>query len=456
MSLAFTRLFAFLSYIMIETTWVKQMGVDNGDQIVHTSGGVKFMKFTKEEISWILYDCGNSAYSMAVTTALLPIVFSMFDNVGSSMDLGYFNSLASILIAILSPILGTMADYKDTKKRFFIFFAVLGLLSTLSLAFVAPSSGQWQLLILFYLLSAIGFSGANIFYDSFLVDITSNERMDKVSANGFAYGYITSVIPFGISLGLIYFLGMDKAIGYQIGFMITALWWGTLTIPMIRDVKQKHYIEREPQPVKNSFKRLWNTFKNIRSHRAVFIFLLAYFLYIDGVDTIIKMVVPYATAVLGTNALDTFTLLGILLIIQIIAFPCAIIYGNLAKKYGTRRMIIVGISTYIVACFAAYFISAVWHIFVLGALIGSAQGGIQALSRSYYGKIIPKERSNEFFGFYNIFGKFAAIIGPAIMSLTTTLTGNAKLSIFSIIPLFVAGLLVFLSLPKDQAMLAEI
>lgn len=413
------------------------------------------MKFTKEEISWILYDCGNSAYSMAVTTALLPIVFGMFDNVSSSMDLGYFNSLASIIIAVLSPILGTLADYKDKKKRYFIFFTVIGLLSTLSLAFVAPSSGQWQLLILFYGLSAIGFSGANIFYDSFLVDITDNDRMDKVSSNGFAFGYITSVIPFGISLAFVYFLGMDKSIGYQIGFIITFLWWGTLSIPMIRDVKQKHYIEPEPRPIASSFKRLFDTFKNIRNYKAVFVFLLAYFLYIDGVDTIIKMVVPYATAVLGANSLDTFTLLGILLIIQIIAFPCAILYGNLARRFGTRSMIIVGISTYIVACFAAYFISEVWHIFLLGALIGSAQGGIQALSRSYYGKIIPKERSNEFFGFYNIFGKFAAIIGPAIMALTTTLTGNAKLSIFSIIPLFVVGLIIFLTLPKDQALTKE-
>ena len=413
------------------------------------------MKFTKEEISWILYDCGNSAYSMAVTTALLPIVFGMFDNVSSSMDLGYFNSLASIIIAVLSPILGTLADYKDKKKRYFIFFTVIGLLSTLSLAFVAPSSGQWQLLILFYGLSAIGFSGANIFYDSFLVDITDNDRMDKVSSNGFAVGYITSVIPFGISLAFVYFLGMDKSIGYQIGFIITFLWWGTLSIPMIRDVKQKHYIEPEPRPIASSFKRLFDTFKNIRNYKAVFVFLLAYFLYIDGVDTIIKMVVPYATAVLGANSLDTFTLLGILLIIQIIAFPCAILYGNLARRFGTRSMIIVGISTYIVACFAAYFISEVWHIFLLGALIGSAQGGIQALSRSYYGKIIPKERSNEFFGFYNIFGKFAAIIGPAIMALTTTLTGNAKLSIFSIIPLFVVGLIIFLTLPKDQALTKE-
>ena len=410
------------------------------------------MKLSKEEKSWILYDCGNSAYSMAVTTALLPIIFDMFDNVKSSMNLGYFNSIASILIAILSPILGTIADYKDKKKRFFMFFAFLGIFCTASLAFVSPASGQWQLLVLFYVLSAIGFAGANIFYDSFLVDITSDERMDKVSTSGFAFGYISSVIPFGISLALIFFMGMDKAIGYQIGFIITALWWGLLTIPMLKDVKQRHYIEPEPKPIINSFKRLANTFKHIRRHKTVFIFLMAYFFYIDGVDTIIKMVVPYATSVLGSETLSKFTLLGILLVIQIIAFPCAILYGNLAKKYSARTMIIVGIFTYVISCVAAFFISSVWHIFILGAMIGSAQGGIQALSRSYFAKIVPKENSNEFFGFYNIFGKFAAIVGPSVMALTTTITGNAKLSILAIIPLFIIGLGIFLTLPKEKIM----
>ena len=411
------------------------------------------MKLTKEERSWVLYDCGNSAYSMAITTALLPIVFGMFKNSGSSMDLGYFNSIASIVVAVISPILGTFADYKDKKKRFFLFFALLGILTTASLALVPPSGGQWELLIFLYVLSAIGFAGANIFYDSFLVDITSDERMDRVSSKGFAFGYISSVIPFGLSLALIFFVGMDKAIGYQIGFIITALWWGLLTIPMIRDVKQRHYINPEPNPVINSFKRLKRTFKNIKQHKTIFVFLLAYFLYIDGVDTIIKMVVPYATTVLGGDALDMFMLLGILLVIQIIAFPCAIIYGNLAKKYSTRTMITVGIFTYIISCIAAFFISSVWHIFILGAMIGSAQGGIQALSRSYYAKIIPKEHSNEFFGFYNVFGKFAAIIGPGVMALTTTITGNPRLSILAIIPLFVGGFIVFLTLPKDPTSL---
>ncbi|MBE5992122.1 MAG: MFS transporter [Paenibacillaceae bacterium] len=408
------------------------------------------MNLSREEKSWILVDCGNSAYSMAVTTALLPIMFGMFDNVKRSMDLGYFNSIASILVAALSPILGAAADYKDKKKRFFVFFTCLGVLSTASLAFIPPSSGQWQLLILFFILSAIGFAGSNIFYDAFIVDVTSDDRMDKISSLGFAFGYISSVIPFGISLILIFLLGMEKSIGYQIGFIITALWWGLFTIPMIRDVKQIHYVEPGKDTIKNSFIRLAETFKQMKQYQTVFLFLGAYFFYIDGVDTIIKMVIPYATAVMGNNALDTFSLLAILLIIQIIAFPCAIFYGNMAKRFSARTMIIIGIFTYIISCIAAFFISSVWHIFILGAMIGSAQGGIQALSRSYFAKIIPKEKSNEFFGFYNIFGKFSAIMGPTLMSLTTAVTGNARWSIIGIIPLFLVGFIIFIRLPVEE------
>jgi UMF1 family MFS transporter len=373
----------------------------------------------------------------------------MFENVKSSMDLGYFNSLASILVAVSSPILGTIADYRDKKKRFFIFFTFLGVIMTAALAAVPPSSGLWQLLILFFVLSTIGFEGSNIFYDAFLVDVSADERMDRVSARGYAFGYISSCIPFGLSLALIFLLGMDKAIGYQIGFLITALWWGLLTIPMIKNVRQRHYIEPEPNPVINSFRRLNNTFRNIRRYKTVFIFLCAYFFYIDGVGTIIRMVVPYATSLLGNNSLGTFALLGILLIIQVIAFPFAFLYGNLAKRYSAGKLIIAGIITYIIACVAAFFISSVWHIFLVGAMIGSAQGGIQALSRSYYAKIVPKENSNEFFGFYNIFGKFSAIIGPTVMALITTITGNVRLSILGVIPLFIIGFLIFITLPKE-------
>jgi len=403
-------------------------------------------RLTKKEKSWILYDCANSAYSIAITTALFPVYFGMMKS-GNSMDLGYFNSMASLLVAILSPILGTIADYRDVKKRFFTFFSLLGIVMTGALA-VVPS-GQWFILAIIYMLTAVGFSGANIFYDAFLVDITDDENMDSVSTKGFAFGYISSVIPFLISLGVVFVLGLDKMIGYQLGFVITALWWGLLTIPMYKNVKQVHCIEPEPNPVINSFRRIGVTLKNIKQHKTVFIFIIAYFLYIDGVDTIIKMAVPYSQETLGLGSDDTFMLLGILLVIQIIAFPCALIYGTLAKRFTAKRMIIFAIFTYIFCIGFAFYMTELWHIFILGGLIGSAQGGIQALSRSYFARIIPKKQSNEFFGFYNVFGKFAAIIGPFLMSLTTTITGMARYSILSIAPLFVLGLIVFMFLPSE-------
>lgn len=408
--------------------------------------GQQSMKFTKQEISWILYDCGNSAYSMAITTALLPIYFGMFRE-GNTMSIGYFNSIASLIVAILSPILGTIADYKDTKKRFFTFFALVGIFFTAALALVPQ--GVWQVLVLFYILTVVGFSGANIFYDAFLVDISKNDRMDKVSANGFAWGYIASVIPFALSLGIIFVLGQDNPLGYQLGFVITALWWGLFTIPMFRHVKQVHYIEKEPNPIKNSFKRIGKTIVNIREHKLILMFLIAYFFYIDGVGTIIKMCVPYAQVVLGPDKMDMFVMLGILLIVQLIAFPFAILYGNLAKKYSAKRMLTIGMITYIIATIYAFNMDTISDVFILGALIGSAQGGVQALSRSYFAKIIPKKQANEFFGFYNIIGKFAAIMGPTLMALTTDITGQGRYSILAIIPLFIIGLIVFFMLPND-------
>lgn len=400
----------------------------------------------KKEWSWILYDCGNSAYSMAITTALFPVYFGMVKQ-GSSMDLGYFSSFAGILVAMLSPILGTIADYRGYKKRFFSFFALLGVLVTAMLAFVPTD--QWFLLGAIYTLSAIGFAGANVFYDAFLVDVTNHDRMDRVSTRGFAMGYIVSVIPFILCLIAILIAGMDSFLGYKVSFFITALWWGILTIPMFKNVIQKHYIEPEEHPIRKSFRRLFTTFKHIRSYKLVFSFLIAYFLYIDGVDTIIKMAVPYVQDALSLGSLDSFMLLAILLVIQVIAFPCALLYGWLADKFTAKTMLIVAICTYLGTIIFAYFITELWHIFILGGLIGSAQGGVQALSRSYYAKIIPKDRANEFFGFYNIFGKFAAIIGPFLMSLTTTVTGVPRYSILAIAPLFLVGLIFVIRLPKE-------
>lgn len=402
--------------------------------------------YSKKELSWILYDCANSAYSMAITTALFPIYFGMVG--GNEMNLGYYNSFASIIIAILSPVLGTIADFKGMKKKLFTLFSIIAIFSTLFLSF----AGQFglPLLMAFFILGSVTFAGSNIFYDAFLVDVTNDERMDKISTAGFAYGYIASVIPFMFCLGAVLIFGMKNPLGYQIGFVITSLWWLALTIPMYKNVDQVYGVEPVPNPVKESFSTIFHTLKDIKKNKVVVIFLCSYFLYIDGVDTIIKMVIPYATSVLDADKFNTLVLLGILIYVQIVAFPFAIIYGRLASKFGTRTMIKVGILTYMICVIFAYFMTDLIHVFVLSTLIASAQGGIQALSRSYYAKIIPKENANEFFGFYNIFGKFAAIIGPFIMSLITTITHNPRYSILGIIPLFVIGYLIMLQLPKEE------
>lgn len=402
--------------------------------------------YSKKELSWILYDCANSAYSMAITTALFPIYFGMIG--GNEMNLGYYNSFASIIIAILSPVLGTIADFRGMKKRLFTLFSIIAIFSTLFLSFAGELG--LPLLMAFFILGSVTFAGSNIFYDAFLVDVTNDERMDKISTAGFAYGYIASVIPFMFCLGAVLIFGMKNPLGYQIGFIITALWWLVFTIPMYKNVDQVYGVDPVPNPVKESFSTIFHTLKNIKKNKVVVIFLCSYFLYIDGVDTIIKMVIPYAKSVLDADKFNTLVLLGILIYVQIVAFPFAIIYGKLADKFGTKTMIKVGIITYMVSVFFAYFMSNLIHVFVLSTFIASAQGGIQALSRSYYAKIIPKENANEFFGFYNIFGKFAAIVGPFIMSLITTITHNPRYSILGIIPLFVVGYIIMLQLPKEE------
>ena len=402
--------------------------------------------YSKKELSWILYDCANSAYSMAITTALFPIYFGMIG--GNEMNLGYYNSFASIIIAILSPVLGTIADFRGMKKRLFTLFSIISIFSTLFLSFAGELG--LPLLMAFFILGSVTFAGSNIFYDAFLVDVTNDERMDKISTAGFAYGYIASVIPFMFCLGAVLIFGMKNPLGYQIGFVITALWWLVLTIPMYKNVDQIYGVDPVPNPVKESFSTIFHTLKNIKKNKVVVIFLCSYFLYIDGVDTIIKMVIPYAKSVLDADKFNTLVLLGILIYVQIVAFPFAIIYGKLADKFGTKTMIKVGIITYMVSVIFAYFMSNLIHVFVLSTFIASAQGGIQALSRSYYAKIIPKENANEFFGFYNIFGKFAAIVGPFIMSLITTITHNPRYSILGIIPLFVVGYIIMLQLPKEE------
>ncbi len=411
--------------------------------------------FTKEENSWVFYDWANSAYSIIISTAVFPIFYkSAATNAGvsatnSTAYLGYTIAIATFILAMIGPILGTIADYQGFKKKFFTFFYSLGITFTASLAFIP--SDQWLLLLICYTFAAIGSAGANVFYDAFLVDVTTDERMNQVSTRGFGMGYIGSTIPFIISIAIIILsqqgvIPISTTMASQIAFIITALWWGLFTVPLFRNVKQHYYIKREPRPVMNSFKRLRNTVKNIRQYRALFLFLLAYFFYIDGVGTIITMSTAYGTD-LGISATN---LLIILFVTQVVAAPFALIYGKLAAKFSAKKMLYVGIIVYIIVCIYAYFLETTLDFWILAMLVATSQGGIQALSRSYFAKLVPKEKANEFFGFYNIFGKFASISGPLLVALTTQITGNSTSGVFSLVILFIIGILILSRVPEPK------
>lgn len=415
----------------------------------------------------MFYDWANSAYTMVVTSTIMSLYF--LSSAGAALEgkvadsavtanayWGFANSAATLVLVVHSPILGTMADYKGKKKQMFKIFLFTGVIFTALLAFIP--SNQWLLLLIAYVITAIGFAGANIFYDAFLVDVSEDANMDRVSSLGFALGYIGSTIPFIICMVLVVLATLGKApfgveTAYKISFIITALWWMGFSLPILRDVHQIYGIDAEPHFVKNSFRRLGQTLKEIRRHRHIFIFLLAYFFYIDGVDTIIKM----ATAYGSTIGIGSIMLLIILLVTQFVAFPFAIIYGRLAEKFGTKRTLNVGILTYCVICVVAFFMSPerdtktlTIMFWVLAMLVGTAQGGIQALSRSYFGRIVPKNQSNEFFGFYNIFGKFAAILGPILFGWISLATGKANYGVGSIIILFIVGSIIFHFVPDER------
>lgn len=415
-------------------------------------------KFTKEENSWILYDWANSAYSIIISTAVFPLFFKAaatsagVSSVNSTAYLGYTIAIATFILAMLGPILGTIADYEGYKKKFFTFFFTLGIIFTASLAFIPGE--QWILLLIFYTVSTVGFAGANVFYDAFLTDVTSEDRMDRVSARGYGLGYIGSTIPFIIAIAIIVLaqsrvipIAVDTASG--IAFVITAIWWGIFTIPLLKHVKQHYFIKREKNPVAKSFKRLGKTFKEIRKYRALFLFLLAYFFYIDGVGTIITMSTAYGSD-LGITSTN---LLIILFVTQVVAGPFSILYGRLSEKFTGKKMLYAGIIVYIGVCIYAYFLETTLDFWILAMLVASSQGGIQALSRSYFAKMVPKKNANEFFGFYNIFGKFASIMGPLLVAVTSQVTGQSNSGVFSLVILFVIGIVIlaFVPEPKEES-----
>lgn len=376
-----------------------------------------------------------------ITTAVFPLFFKAVATgadvsaANSTAYLGYANSIGTLVVSMLAPILGAIADYKGYRNPMFTLATGLGIIATISFAFI--SDENWQLLLILYAFSSIGFSAANIFYDASLVDSTTPNRMDRISSAGYGWGYIGSSIPFVIFIifQLTGILPISQIALIKGGFVATALWWFVFTIPYWKNVKQKTYIEKQPHVIKNSFLRLWKTIKNVRQHRNVFLFLIAYFFYIDGVGTIFKM----ATSIGSDVGLSTNDLIIVMMITQLVAFPFSILYGILAGRFGNKKMIYVGIATYTFICIFALSLDSLLTFIVLAVLVGTAQGGVQSLSRSLFGQLIPKENANEFFGFYNIFGKFAAVIGPLLVGITSQITGNSLNGVFALIILFIIG-----------------
>lgn len=408
-------------------------------------------KLTPREKRWIMYDVGNSAFVL-LSTAVVPIYANSLleaagqDNIVSTW--GYAQTIASLVIALLMPILGSIADVQGMKIKFFLGFFLTGVVMCMGMALPLG----WLAFLVVYVLATIGLNGSLTFYDSMLIDTTSNERMDKVSSHGYAWGYVGSTIPFIVCIAVIFggpsLLGLDTATCTRISFLITAVWWVAFTVPLLRSYRQVHYrttADHTAEAVRGTFRELAGTFRRIARDRSLLLFMIAFFFYIDAVNTVISMSTSYGTQL----GIDSTQLVIALLVTQFVAFPCAILYGRLAGRFGAKRMIVIAVIAYLgIVMFAAFFLKTAVEFWILAILVGMFQGGIQALSRSYYGKIIPKDHANEYYGFYDIFGKTASVLGTFLVATTTAVTGNASAGVLSIAVLLVAAL-VLLLVQKD-------
>lgn len=413
------------------------------------------MKYTKLERNWVMYDVGNSALVL-LQTSVVPIYFNALAAGASSAGLvtawANAQTVASLVVAFLMPILGALADYAGNKIKFFIGFFLTGLV--LCFAQAVPMSAMAFLVI--YVVCTIGLNSSMTFYDAMLPDITTDERMDAVSSSGYAWGYIGSTIPFIICLALIMagpsVLGLETMFCTRMAFIITGVWWLAFTLPLLRTYKQKYGRERSSEDtlghiVCGVFSEVAHTMKEIARDKVVLLYMVAFFFYIDGVHTVISMATSYGSSL----GIDSTQLVLALLVTQFVAFPSAIIYGKLAGRVGTLRMITVAVVAYMcIVLFAAFFLKTATEFWILAILVGMFQGGVQALSRSYFGKIIPKEKSNEYYGFFDIFGRYASVMGTLLVSVVTSLTGDPSLGVLSIGILLVVGFVLLVKLSKMQ------
>ena len=412
---------------------------------------------TKSVWSWAMYDWANSAFATVVLAGFFPLFFKQYWSGGmpsgeSTFMLGAANSVASMIVALMAPVLGAIADQGSHRRRFLMFFAVLGMVMTGGLYFVAE--GNWAMAVCLYVLAILGFSGGNVFYDALLPFVAKERKLDIVSALGFGLGYLGGGLLFALNVSMTLWpesFGLaDSTEAVRISFVMVAVWWAVFSVPVFLFVKEPDGSEARGRSIRAGLNQLCATFHEVRKLKVVWLFLLAYWLYIDGVDTVIRMAMDFGLS-LGFKA---DALIVALLITQFVGFPAAIAFGKLGEKMGPKTGIYIAICVYIVVIVWASFIEAEAEFYGLAIAIGLVQGGIQSLSRSMYARLIPKGQSAEFFGFYNMLGKFAAVIGPLMMGYVGLLTGSPRLSILSVLILFIAGLIVLRFVDENEGRLA--
>lgn len=394
----------------------------------------------KEILSWCLYDWANSAFATTVMAAILPVYYSKV--AGSTLPgntatayWGYTIAIALLITALLSPIMGAIADYSGIKKKLLMVFAGIGIFATALLYFV--TTGDWMMASTFYIAGNVGFATSEVFYNSLLPDVAGPDNIDQVSAKGYALGYLGGGILLGINVLMIEFMS-DKILASRLSFLTVSIWWSVFTIPIIRNVREPKVSNNtfeSVNPVTAGFKRLVGTYKDLRNYRQLFLFLIAFWIYNDGIGTIIKMATIYGAEI----GIDEKSLIGALLMTQFVGIPFAFAFGRLAPYLGTKNSILLGLLVYTLISIGGYFMQTSLHFWILAFFVGTVQGGTQALSRSLFGSMLPASKTCEFYGFYGMSSKFAGILGPLVFAVVTQLAGSSRLSIVSLLAFFVTG-----------------
>ena len=414
-----------------------------------------FKKYKKDAISWALYDWANSAFATTVMAGFFPIFYKSYwasdlSNLESTAMVGYANSLSGLIVVLLAPILGAYADIGTKRKKLLLLFASLGILCTASFYFIPQ--GEWMLAAVLYAIAAVGFSGGNVFYDSLIVSVSDNENRNRVSALGYSLGYLGGGLLFLINV--IMFLnpqlfGIEsQSNAVLLSFFMVAVWWAFFSVPLLRNVKEEDSERENPrfiQALKQSFNEVYQTLSEVRKYKNVAIFLLAYWFYMDGIDTIVRMATAYGTDI----GLDAASMITALILTQFVGFPSTLIFGYFADRLGFKKILTIGIVIYILISIFASRITTAAEFYAMAIVVGLVMGGVQAVSRAYFSSIIPKDKEAQFFGFYNLVGKSAVVAGPALLAWISMIFNTPRAGILGLLVLFIPGLILLWMIPKE-------